>query len=205
MSGGFDPHLSEIIRRRFNIEGDSGPDDFSPSIVGIVPLDCDSASPEYSYYAKEFRAICWGFVAGEAAEFSYFHIQNPAGSNILAIIKRIWGSSNNTFAFAPVGVYRDDAAPGVGGAMHCATDARWGVAPRGGNSVISQGTDPDITGQIHFTPRVTVRAGTAQDFDWQGDYVLSPGTGLTVWTSTMDTDVDINIELRERMRTRWEE
>lgn len=208
MSGGFDPHLSEIVRRRFNIEGMAGPDEFSPSIVGIVPLDCDAMSPEYSYYAKEFRAICWGQQGGVAGEYTYFHVQNPAGSNHLTIIKSIWGSVDAGVTL-PVGIYRDDVGPGVSGPGHCATDARWGPAPRPGASQISMGTADlaGITGTFHFTPRVTTGlAGEAfSHWAWDGDYILSPGTGLTVWTIAINVQLDCNVTLRERMRTRWEE
>lgn len=205
MAGGFDPHLSEIVRRRFNIEGDSGPDDFSPSIQGVVLLDTPLMSPEYSYYAKQFRSICWGFQGAIAGQFTYAQIRNPDNSNMIVVVKRIWGSVE-AVGFAPVAVYRQDAAVGVPEAVHCATDTRWGLPTRGSATTFAMGTAAAQSGTVHFTLPIKTPPfnATICAFDWQGDYVLSPGTGIVVWSNVVNIGVDINFEHIERMRTRWE-
>lgn len=208
MSGGFDPHLPEMVRRRFSIDGVSGPDEMGRTINPVVLLDCDSMSPEYSFYAKEFRFICWGAQGGVDTEYTYFHLQNPAGSNHITIIKGAWGNCfNDPGAAAAVGFYRNDVAPGVAPIGHCATDTRWGVAPRPGATVVTMGTAAALTGTFHFTPRTLVRDGNFIDWAWDGDLVLHPGTGYTIWTrqgGTGGVDLDVNVSGRERMLTRWE-
>jgi hypothetical protein len=194
-----------MIRRRFSLDGVSGPDEMGRTINPVVILDADGMSPEYSFYAKEFRFICWGGQGGVALEFTYFHLQNPSNSNHITIIKGIWGNTlGDPGGQAAVGVYRNDVAPGVAPVGHCATDTRWGPAPRPGATVVTMGTAAAITGTLHFTPRVTVRDGNFTDWAWDGDYVLLPGTGLTLWSRIVDVDLDFNVSGRERMLTRWE-
>jgi hypothetical protein len=207
-----------MIRRRFSLDGVSGPDEMGRTIVPVVLLDTDLMSPEYSFYAKERRAICWGAQGGDPAEYTYFQLRNPPGSNHLTIVKSIWGFVGAYVlpVEAPMGLYRYDAVVGVPAPGICVTDSRWGEeaavpAGLGTATTLAWGvsTGAAILGTLHFTlPFTEFFEPTGETYRynvwWKGDYVLHPGRGIVLWTQAINRNVDLNIEFRERMLTRWE-
>lgn len=173
----------------------------APEIVPVMVVE--SERPELLHLMAEHRFSSSFALAGVAAEYTYYHLWNPANSGIIAVVEEfaIAAGSSDDYDFGPA---VDTFIASLGARAGYALDARLPQNPLGRPCMCEPyaGTDPN-TGGVSSFARVRGLANQTC-FVKNLNYVLDPGAGFGIFCGTVNVTRGGYIWWRERKATNGE-
>lgn len=174
------------LNRELRIPGDQPAPILAPEIQPVLVVEDER--PELLHLALEHRFCCTLTLAAVVNEYYYFHLWNPAGSNMLMVVERVVvtdASGNMQMDFGPAIA---TMIPSLTGRAAYCLDTRVPQTPLGRPCVAEPYVGTDLaTGGIATFGRLGAVVQTPSCIDL--DYVMHPGNGFGM----MDTAVNEGI------------
>lgn len=181
--------FSEILRRRLNMPGEAGPRDLAPEVVGCVVLENDR--PEWRYLSGEKRGVVAIVQAATALARSTCRIRNPASSNVLAVIERVYiaiGTTAGQVAYRTGEIAADLATVGI----VAVSDRRFGDVQLA--LIGSRDNAPSGLTRGVWHSELAIQSPQAIE----SPVVLPPGSAVEATTIANNTDLYFSAVVRER-------
>lgn len=83
--------LSEVLVKRLRTPGGAPAPNVAPEVFPTMALEVDR--PEWGWLKGEMRFAAWGGPAGVVGQLSRVRLINPAGTNTIAVVTRIYANA----------------------------------------------------------------------------------------------------------------
>lgn len=184
-----------ILRRLFPVKGPVIAPALGAEIVPTVTIQ--PFLDEMFYLERTVTCVGWGTDAASAGNYSHMYLDNPAGSNKIAVVERLWvtgpgGAGQFYFGFC--------ASPGTTNPGTKTRDLRarpgaYGPASDQTTCAVDALTQAGSMGVVSF---MWETGGTASEELPIEPFILEPGSALFCRPSVQNTGVTVNFFWRER-------
>ncbi len=192
---------NEILVGRFNralqkllsMKGNAPAPQLSTEMMAVL---AEEFGIENRYLLGWSRFGVSGLVNAVAAQNSAVRIRNPAGSNFIGVLERLWANEAATDAFNVEGPRAVAAALAVGVFGPSVLDPRQGA----GLGLLEFSAGNNVAAVSPFLYQPQVLANTPFDFieGGQRELVLLPGQGITISTNAVNVQLRAGVIWRER-------